>query len=79
MDCTCLGVVYASNIVHAACDEEDAVWRPCKVIDLRAYGPAHGLDSPCLLILEPFFKVCVCRLVFRRNPQQDVAVVSRGS
>lgn len=43
---TCLGVVDASNVVHATGDEVDAVWRPGKIVDFGAYRPAHGLDSP---------------------------------
>lgn len=43
---TSLSVVNASNVVHAAGDEEDAVRRPGKVVDLRSYRPAHGLDPP---------------------------------
>jgi hypothetical protein len=76
--CTCLSVVYASNIVHAACDEEDTVWGPGKIVDFRAYRPAHGLDSPRLFVFESFFEVGVGRLIICGNPEQDVAVVSRA-
>lgn len=34
---TSLCIVYASNVVHAACDEEDAVGRPGQVVYFRAY------------------------------------------
>jgi hypothetical protein len=77
MELTCLCVVYASNVVHAAGDEEDAVWRPGKVVDLGAYGSAHGLDSPCLLVLETLLEIGVRGVAVSRNPEQDVAVVSR--
>lgn len=75
---TSLSIVDAGNVVHAARDEEDAVWRPCEVVDLGAYGPAHGLDAPRLLVLEAFFEVCVRRLVLGGDPEQDVAVVARA-
>jgi hypothetical protein len=77
-ECTCLGVIYAGNVVHAACDEEDAVWGPGQVVDLGADGPAHGLDPPCLLVFEALLKVGVRRLVLRRHPQQNVAVIARA-
>jgi hypothetical protein len=70
-----LSVVYAGNVVHTSCDEEDAVWRPGKVVNLRAYRPAHGLDPPCLLVFETLFEV-VRGLVLSWNPQQDVAIVA---
>jgi hypothetical protein len=72
---TSLSVVYAGNVVHTSCNEEDAVWRPGKVVDLGAYRPAHGLDSPCLLVFEALFEV-VRGLVLSRNPEQDVAIVA---
>jgi hypothetical protein len=72
---TSLSVVYAGNVVHTSCDEEDAVWRPGKVVNLRAYRPAHGLDPPCLLVFETLFEV-VRGVVLSWNPQQDVAIVA---
>jgi hypothetical protein len=73
-----LSVVDAGNVIHAACDEEDAVGRPGEVVDLRPYRPAHGLHPPCLLVFEALFEVGVGSLVLRRNPEQNVAVVTRA-
>lgn len=73
---SCLGVVDAGNVVHAAGDEEDAVRRPGKVVDLGPHRPAHVLDPPCLLIFEAFFKIGVCCVVFGGHPEEDVAVVA---
>lgn len=70
-----LRVVNAGDIVHAACDEEDAVGRPCEIIDLRAYGPAHCLDTPGLLVFQTFLEV-VRRLVFSGYPEQHVSIVT---
>lgn len=75
---TCLGVVYAGNVVHATRDEEDAVGGPGQVVDFGADGPAHGLDPPCLLVFEALLEVGVRCLVLRRHPQQDVAIVARA-
>ena len=33
---TCLCIVDSCNVVHAASDEVDSIWRPSQVIDLRA-------------------------------------------
>ena len=74
-DASSLGVVYTGNVVHTAGDEEDAVWRPGQVVDLRG-GAAHGLDPPRLLVLEALFEVVVRGLVLGRDPEQDVAVVA---
>jgi len=74
---TSLSVVYAGNVVHTARDEEDAVWRPGQVVDLGTYGPAHGLDSPRLLVFKALLKVGVRGLVLSRDPEEDVAIVAR--
>jgi len=72
---TSVSVVDAGNVVHAACDEEDAVRGPGQVVDLGAYGPAHGLDSPRLLVFEALVQV-VRRLLLGGDPEQHVAVVA---
>lgn len=61
--CTCLGVVYAGNVVHAACDEELAVGRPGQVVDFRAHRPAHVLDPPRLLV----FRAVIAQLLHGRG------------
>lgn len=78
MDRTCLGVVDASNVVHATGDEVDAVRRPGKVIDFGAYRPAHGLDSPRFLVFKTLLEVVGVCLVLGRYPQQHIAVVTGG-
>src|SRR5262245_63555656 len=73
----CLSVVYAGDIVHAACDEEDAIGRPGQVVYLRAHGPAHVLDPPCLLVLEAVLaEGGAVRLVLGGDPEEDVAVIA---
>ena len=74
--CTCLGVVYAGNVVHASCDEKLAVGRPGKVVDFRAHGPAHVLYSPCLFILGSVIAQLLHGRVFGRDPEQDDAIVA---
>ena len=74
---TCLSVVYPRNVVHAACDEEDAVWRPGQIVDLGSHGAAHVLDPPCLLVFQAILpEVLVEGRVLGRDPEEDVAVVS---
>ncbi len=76
---TCLGIVDARNVVHAAGDEEDAVGRPGEVVDLRAHGPAHVLDAPGFLVFEAFLKVGAVRGALGGDPQEDVSVVASRS
>lgn len=75
-NCTCLSVVYAGDVVHATCDEEDPIWRPGQVVDLRSHRPAHVLDSPCLLVLKTLLEVGLGALVLSRDPKEDVPVVA---
>jgi hypothetical protein len=75
---TCLSVVDASNVVHAASDEIDAVRGPSQIIYFRSRRATHGLDSPCLLVFQSIFSE-VCGMegcVFGGHPEQNVSVVS---
>lgn len=72
----CLSIIDACNVIHAASDKEDAVRRPRQIIYFRSNGPAHGLDSPCLLIFEAFFEVGMRSLVVSRNPEEHVAIIA---
>lgn len=76
---TCLCVVYPRNVVHAANDEVDTIWRPSQVVDLGTRRAAHMLYSPCLLVFERVFTECRLVVKFGWNPQQDIAIVSSRS
>lgn len=73
---TSLGVEDTSNVVHTACDEEDTIGRPSQVVNLRAHGPAHVLDTPCLLVLESLFEIGLGGLGLCGNPKEDIAIIT---
>lgn len=63
-------VVYPGDVVHAAGDEEHAVWRPGEVIDLGSGRPAHGLGPPRFFVFQAVFaEGRVQARVLGRNPQ----------
>jgi hypothetical protein len=78
-DRTGLSIIDTGNVVHAACNEENAVRGPGKIVDFGTNRPAHGLYPPRLLVFKPLFEVGVCGVVVGRYPEQDVAVVTRSS
>jgi hypothetical protein len=76
--CTCLGVVYARDVIHTTGNEEGAVGRPGQVVDLRAHGSTHVLNPPCLLVFGAVVAQLLHRRVLRGHPKEDDAIVAGG-